>query len=231
MSLLSQIGDNFRNPTLGLARQVGQLFFPREYMIESDDVEIKIDTVISERHESTLSITKYAVEQGADMSDHYVVAPLIFNFTGLISDIYSNEIIDFALTGAAGAAADLLGINKLLGRTSGSKSQLAWEQLKDLQQSGQFITYVSNLEVYENMLISRLSVNQDATTSQAIVFEMTLEQVLTADIEVVKGEGKFASSDVTKGKKETQTRMSKITANGKKSGESKTFAASFLDRF
>lgn len=226
MALLSQLGTLFENPNLGLARQVGQLLFPREYKISSDDVDVKIDTVISESHESVLNITKYAVEQGADMSDHYVVAPVVFSLSGAVSDISSNEIIDFALTGLASKA-----FNSVTGQTSGTKSQLAWEQLKALQQSGEFITYVSNLEVYESMLITRLSVKQDVSSSQAIFFDMTLEQVLTADIEVITGVGVFSSLDPTKGKPETKDRMSDLVSGGKKSGVDKTFLSSFTDSF
>lgn len=219
MSLLSQLGDI--TPSIGLARQVGQLFFPREYKLLSDDAEIKIDTVIKETHASSLSLTKFAVEQGADMSDHYVVNPVVFSLSGVISDISSNEFIDFALTGLAKKAVDsvtgLFGDDKDTEET-GTKSQLAWKQLKALQQSGDFITYTSNLEVYENMLMTNLTTSQDTTTSKAIYFDMTLEQVLIAELEVVEGKGVFTSADETKGNPSTKDKMSDVTQKGKKVG-------------
>lgn len=221
MSLLTQFGDI--RPSIGLGRQVGQLFFPREYKLLTEESEIRIDTVLSEIHNSSLSLTKFAVEQGADMSDHYVVNPIIFNLVGVISDISSNEFIDFALTGLAKKAVD--SVIGLLGdgadtEESGTKSQLAWKQLKALQQSGEFITYNSNLEVYENMLITNLSVKQNSETSRAITFDMTLEQVLIADLEIVKGQGIFSSLDPSKGNPSTKDKMGDATQKGKKIGTS-----------
>lgn len=226
MSLLKQFGDLYP-PSVGIARQVGQLFFPKDYKLLSEDGELVIDTVVSEGHASSLSLTKFAVEQGADMSDHYVVNPTIFNLSGIISDISSNEFIDFALTGLAKKTIDtavgLLGDDKDTEET-GTKSQLAWKQLKALQQSGQFITYNSNLEVYENMLITSLTTNQDANTSRAIYFDMTLEQVLIADLEVIQGKGTFTSSDPTKGNPSTVDKMSDVTQKGKKTGTKESSA-------
>ena len=230
MSLLSQIGDIASNPSLGLARQVGHLFFPREYKLLSSDksVEVKIDTVTTERHESTLSITKYAVEQGADMSDHFVVNPTVFNLSGAVSDISDNEIVDFALTGLAKKAFD--GASGLFDENSngadeeesGTRSQLAWKELVALQQSGLFIDFNSQLSLYKNMLITRLSVVQDKTTARAIFFDMTLEQILISELEVVKGKGIFKSGDPSKGKADTPARNSDITQKGKKSGAAVT---------
>lgn len=226
MSLLSQIGDITSVPSLGLARQVGQLFFPREYRLLSSDktVEIKIDTVMNERHESALTISKYAVEQGADMSDHFIVNPTVFNLTGVISDISSNEIIDYALTGAAKKA--FTGATGLFDENSdgneeeesGTRSQLAWKELVSLQQSGLFVDFNSQLALYKNMMITRLSVSQDNSTSNAIFFDMTLEQVLIAELEVVKGKGIFKSADPSKGKADTPARNADVVQKGKKAG-------------
>jgi len=201
--------------------------FPREYKLLTEDSEIKIDTVLSEGHSSSLSLTKFAVEQGADMSDHYVINPVVFNLTGVISDISSNEFVDFALTGLAKKAVD--SVVGLFGEDedteeSGTKSQLAWKQLKALQQSGEFIIYNSNLEVYENMLITSLTVKQNSETSRAINFDMTLEQVLIADLEVVKGQGVFTSPDATKGNPSTKDKMAEVTQKGKKQGTKKSSA-------
>ncbi len=222
MSLLSQLGQLASTPTIGLARQVGQLFFPREYKILSSDktVEIKIDTVVEERHESTLTISKYAVEQGADMADHYIVNPAIFNLTGVISDISSNEAIDYALTGLAKHTVD--SVSGLFNENSGGKdeeetgtrSQLAWKELKALQRSGVFVDYNSHLNLYKNMLITHLSVAQEKSTSQVIVFAMTLEQVFIAELEVVKGSGVFKSANKDKGKADTAIRNGSITQKG-----------------
>jgi len=227
MSLLGQIGDIVSNPSIGLARQVGQLFFPREYKLLSSDksVEIKIDTVTEEKHESSLAITRYAVEQGADMSDHYIVNPVVFNLSGIISDISSNEIIDFAVPSF---------ITNLFDdeEESGTRSQLAWRELVSLQQSGLFIDFNSQLVLYKNMLITRLAVVQNKTSSKAIHFDMTLEQVLVAELEVVKGEGVFSSEDPTKGKEDTPARNETITQKGKQAGTAqKTGLARVADFF
>ena len=217
MSLLAQIKDI--GVDIGLARQVGQLLFPREYKLVTDDaVEFKIDTVLEESHESTISITNYAVEQGADMADHYVVNPAVFNMTCLISDITTNEFIDFGLGGIAGQA---------VGQTvTGTRSQLAYDDLKSIQQSGAFISYESNLELYENMLISNLRVNQDKSTSKAIFFSLTLTEVFIAESETVAGQGIFSLPNSDKGNPSTKDKMASVTQKGKKKATEATDKAS-----
>lgn len=228
MSLLSQIGDIASNPSIGLARQVGQLFFPREYKVLSSDqsVEIKIDTVTAERHESSLSITRYAVEQGADMVDHYSVNPVSFNLSGVISDVSSNEIIDYAIPSLASA----FGTDE---EESGTRSQLAWKELVALQQSGKFVDFNSQLKLYKNMMITRLSVTQENTTSRAIFFDMTLEQIRTAELEVVNGAGVFSIAGSSKGKADTPIRNASLVQKGRQAGttQDKTGLAKATDFF
>ena len=162
------------------------------------------------------------------MSDHFTVNPTVFNLSGVISDISGNEIIDFALTGPVKGA--FAGVTGLFDKNSsgddeeesGTRSQLAWRELEALQQSGLFVDFNSQLKLYKNMLITRLSVVQDKTTSRAIFFDMTLEQILISELEVVKGKGIFKSGDPTKGKADTPARNADITQKGKKVGANVT---------
>ena len=67
-------------------------------------------------------------------------------------------------------------------------------------------------------MITRLSVVQDNTTAKALFFDMTLEQILISELEVVKGKGIFKSADPSKGKADTPARNADVTQKGKKVG-------------
>lgn len=237
MSLLTQIGQVIENPSIGLASQVGQLFLPaREYFIKTQEGrDFKIDTVQEERHDSSITLSKYASENGADMTDHFVVNPVIFNLTGVISDISSNEFIDFDLTGPLKKAVDTISdyftdADGSKAEESGSKSQLAWKGLKAIQTSGVLVAYRSNLETYENMLITQLTVRQDVDSSRKIVFDMTLEQVLRADLETTtiagtengNKSGNYTSSNPDKGNPSTPNKMAETVEKGIKNGTTTT---------
>ena len=84
------------------------------------------------------------------------------------------------------------------------------------------------------MMITRLSVSQDKETSNAIFFDMTLEQVLISELEVVKGKGIFQSANPFKGKADTPARNADVVQKGKKTGttqEPKTGLARVADFF
>lgn len=162
MNPLKSIANPFYG-NLGIARQVSRLFFPRTYSIGT----IQIDTVITEGHNSEVVKTQYPVESGATLSDHVTVLPKRVTVGGLISDINSNEFMDFGLVGQA----------KQMALEPNTRSSAAWKQLEEVQLKREPITLVTNLKSYSDMIIVSLSTRQNKDTVNSVFFTADLEEL------------------------------------------------------
>lgn len=172
MALLNEIGAGLGN--LGIARQVGRLFFPRQYKLG----DIEIDTNLNESHSATAQVTQYPVETGGNMADHIVIDPITLNINGAVSDIASNEFLDYGLVGLGKEI-----VNFLPGGDSLTRSQTAWAQLRLAQTNRELLTVQTGLMVYQNMYIVALTSTQDKDTSQMLTFQATLQEVLSIEFD------------------------------------------------
>jgi len=231
MSLLNQVGDlGTIGGSIGIANQVGQLFFPREYKIG----DIKIDSIISESHQSTADVTRYPTEAGVNITDHVTVAPYTVTVNGIVSDIASNEFGDFAMVGVAKEA--FASIGGLFSGSEGEKSddsasltrsQEIWRQLQSVQASGQPILFHSQLRDYENMVITSLSCTQNKDTKMIVDFTMTLTQIVVIDFLAVDSKGltivNSPETETAKNNGSTDDKLKPASDSGVKKGSSIPF--------
>lgn len=121
-----------------------------------------LDLVETEAHELVAEVTDHPVEDGSDVSDNVRLKPRELTFTnGIVSD-----------TPIGAIATDTT-----RGDISGTYSQDAYNRLENIWLARQPVTVVTRLKKYENMILDRLSINDDSKTSHALVFTAHFKQV------------------------------------------------------
>ena len=176
MSLLFNVASGI-NGAVALGAQMGRMFYREPYTIGDVQTEmgVEIDSVIDEGHNSQSTVTTYPVEYGADMSDHMQDQPRTVTLNCLMSDVSSNELVDFGLTGAAGSLArDITGDRN-------TRSAQAWKQIEALKSRHALITLVTQLKTYTNMAIISLSNTRNKDNTQALFFQVGLQEVRIID--------------------------------------------------
>lgn len=132
----------------------------------------KIDTIdiaatFEERHETGLEVADHPVQGGAAISDHSVRRPAQLSMRCGWSN--SNS------AGPTGPAANLPDGDSL---SVSDYVSSVYSRLLALQASRQPFTVVTTIRQYTNMLITSLSLSRDQKTSQALMVQATLRQVI-----------------------------------------------------
>lgn len=128
---------------------------------------VELDIIVNEGASATARVTKNPVENGADINDHIIIDPMTFTVTGVVSNAASGffDIAD--------SAAQLF--------RNRTNSQAAWDDLLKLQADRIPFTLIQGLRSYDNVVITSLTENQDATTSNALMFTATLTELILVD--------------------------------------------------
>ena len=153
---------------------------------------ISLDSVLLESHSSEIQLTKNPIELGADITDHAIISPKIINIRAVVSD---------SPLGVAAFAQIVDSITGLFGSSTSAnvtRSQQAYTALVALQEAREPIVLTTRLSVYENMIITGISVDQDKDTSRAVFIDMTLEQVIITESAVVNVSEDNLSGDTKK---------------------------------
>lgn len=127
------------------------------------------DAVFEETHQADLEVTDNPVETGVVVSDHAYMKPLSVTLCCGVSDIVLNQI---NTTDAFASDA--------------SRSKKAFELLTELQKKAEPFDLQTGLKLYKNMICTSIRTSQDKDTSNALVFEATLREVLIVYTQSVK---------------------------------------------
>ncbi len=146
---------------------------------------ISVDCTVSESHKRESPPTEFPIEDGLNISDHILVKPFDLEINGIISDT-PIKAINSLITTAIGSvlpAAGIVGAGAgmaLAQALSGSKSPsvVAYGQLLKLQSDRKAFDVVTTLNRYSDMWIKSLTVPRDAGTGRALVFTLSLVQLL-----------------------------------------------------
>lgn len=136
---------------------------------------IQLDNVVFEEHEGSITLTRNPVEAGADITDHAIVQPDTLFIQGIVTDSPLG-------TAAFGALID--SISNLFGTSTSAnltRSQQAFEALTTLKNNAQPIDVTTKLKTYTNMMITTLSTSQDKDTSQILIINISLEEVILTE--------------------------------------------------
>jgi len=141
---------------------------------------IQLDAVISESHVNEVSLTSNPVELGADITDHAVIQPKKVNVLAQVSDTPLG-------VAALGQIVDL--VSGLFGTSTAgniTRSNAAYNAMLKLQDAREPIELQTRLKLYTNMVITNISVQQDKNTSRIVSMNISLQEVLITESEVVQ---------------------------------------------
>ena len=140
---------------------------------------IELDAVLNESHSNRVRLTKNPIELGSDITDHAVVEPDILTIVAQVSDTPLG-------TAAFGQIVDL--ITGLFGTSTSdnlTRSSAAYKAMSQLMKLKEPIEVQTKLKLYQNMVITSLSVAQDKDTSRVALMNITLEEAIITESQVI----------------------------------------------
>ncbi len=150
---------------------VAQLFFRKGNFIST----VELDIIISESATATIRVTENPVEHGANVNDHIIVEPRTFTTNGVVSNISSSVIGQFARVPAVFSQ-------------STSKSKEAWEALLELQINRTPFTLIQGLKKYDNVVILSLTESQDKDTANGLFFTANMKEIVFVGAKTITAE-------------------------------------------
>lgn len=125
------------------------------------------DGFLKVNHSVELEITSNPVETGASVVDHAYVKPATLSMEVMMSDVHESLVP-----------------GQFLNRWSRSVS--AWELLRKLQSDRIPLSVLTRLWQYDNMLIKKISAEDDASTYSALKATVELQEIPVARVKKVK---------------------------------------------
>ena len=151
-----------------------------------------IDIYPEENHNFSVTKTKYPIEDGSSRTDNFVVEPEQLVLKGLVSNLQP----------------ELGGIVQIQDKT---RIKEAWGRLRALKNSGELVSVVTLLGLYENMLVINVDSSLNDGTGQSRFFTITPEETLIAETDTIQlaavklsGPASTKGSDVDGGQKQSQ---------------------------
>jgi hypothetical protein len=153
--------------------------------------ELIVDAAISEQHSRDSEVSEHPVEVGANITDHVRVKP----------DQLAMEV--------------LWSNSPLVGATSPGRAEEAYEKLRLLQEQAAVLDVVTSLRVYEQMVITSLSVPRTAKDAGGVRCNVTLQA-----IKFVKNKTTLVTVARVPGGKKTSTPIAESkTSTGKQAAQ------------
>jgi len=121
------------------------------------------DAFLREEHTSTLKVTEHPIQTGANVVDHAYIEP-----ARLVMDIGMSD------------AQESLVIDQFSGGYT--KSVQAYQTLLKLQKSRLPLKVFTRLNLYQNMVIESLTVNEDYKTLYGLRCTVTLREIMVVEV-------------------------------------------------
>lgn len=129
-------------------------------------------------HDSPLVITRHPVMLGAKPGDHCYDEQRRFTIRLVTSNCFTSKV-----PGQFPA--------------SPTRAISAYNLLRNLQKSHQFLTLVTNFVTMSHVLISNIHVNEDMRTKESLYATVTLEEVFVVDLQTTKASADPQVTDET----------------------------------
>lgn len=157
---------------------------------------MKLDAAESLNHEFTSTPSKNPIEDGSEITDNVRVNNGTLSITGMISDsplrilnsalnIFTGSLTSIGETAFGGFASQALavGLGSLGGIIAGRDEddvlfpQKAFDYLLELRKNKIPFNIQTDLKVYENMILTKLSVPRTAADGRSLKFSASFEQI------------------------------------------------------
>jgi len=173
--------------------------------------EIPIDVLVSESPVYAHDITKRPVEAGFDAADSRVARPIGVDLECIFTDPPQDAIAMLSATVAAIKS----------GKWISSSWREKYSELLRLDRENKKITVTTPLDTYPDLMITSLAIDRKASTSNALFFRISLEQIKTVASEIATVAPEDIPQDKEKKKKtqKAKNKDSKTQNEGTKSTE------------
>ena len=124
-----------------------------------------VDGYLDEEHERQVTVTRFPVESGAELSDHAVKEPDSLKLTGWTSDLFPTDPADIPET---------------------DRPAQAWAEINRIMEARQLLEVVTILGVYSDMVVTRALAPVTTRTGRGLFFTLEFQQVLTAPLRPIE---------------------------------------------
>jgi hypothetical protein len=145
--------------------------------------DIVLDASVNETHQGDVDVTDHPVEEGADISDHARVKPETVSIEAVISNTPLNSAQQKRVQSAQGdVTAETVGVDSPAGAVG--FAEVGYVRLKQLKDARQLVKVITGLRVYDNMMLTSLSIPRNAGVGDALRFTAQFKQVRLAQVRV-----------------------------------------------
>lgn len=173
-----QFFDGPRRETLAIRDAVirkGSIFFARdEQGIKAENANqsvvegITFDLILSEHHELSAVVCSHPVQNGSAVTDHVQPQPTKGSFQVLVTEYSIKD-------GNGGWRGDTFD-------PSASRAKRVWESFKSVFANKMLCNLVLVLDVYYDVVLTRVSAMRDGMSGEAQVFDVEFTQIRRADL-------------------------------------------------
>lgn len=139
---------------------------------------IQLDAVINETHINDISITRNPVELGAKITDNAIVEPKKVMILAEVTDTPLNPLAGTQVIEDDGRVGSATSSNI-------TRSNAAYNAIVELAEKREPIELQTKLKLYENMLITNISVTQDKDSSRIVSMNISLEEIIIVESKTV----------------------------------------------
>lgn len=130
---------------------------------------VTLDATLSHSIERTATATQHPIESGSKITDHVQIDPVNVTVTGFVS----NTPVTFLSFG-------------LIPQQDATRRKSAYDALVQTFKNKEVVQVQSELEVFDDMLMTRLSVPRDRTNFNALQFTATFSKIMKVGTLVVE---------------------------------------------
>jgi hypothetical protein len=142
---------------------------------------LEFDAVISERHDGEVDVTEHPVEKGANITDHARPKPWVVTIEAIISNTPIDKEQNTRIISSRGFTIETSAQQEYPQGTVGYV-ETAFQKLISMRDACEFMTVVTELRTYRNMILTSLTVPRDNKTGDAIKFTVAFKEILTTEI-------------------------------------------------
>ena len=140
---------------------------------------IALDAIISQSHESEITLTENPIEMGASITDHSIIEPRRLEMEVYVTD---SPFIRPTVGSIVDATTRIFGSSNPDNLT---RTQSTFKDLLRLQQTQEPLDIQTRLDLYRSMIIVSMSVVQDKRTSRVLAVNLKFKEARIVESQIV----------------------------------------------
>lgn len=141
---------------------------------------IALDAVLSESHESVVTLTENEIEMGAAISDHAIIEPMRLEMIAYVTDT------PFVLPTLGSIIDSVTGIFGSSNESNLTRTSSTFNDLLRLQQRREALDVQTRLFLYTDMILVSLTIVQDKATSKMLALNLKFQEARVVESQIVQ---------------------------------------------